>query len=112
MQMNQCTPQNAIAFVNQVRPILNAPLTPSGQTLLMLAASISSINLVKAILSCKPNVKMRDSIGRSPLHYVAAVGCIDIFELLIKSGCDPLEQTIGGETSLSKACLFAQGSII
>ncbi len=74
--MNQCTPQAALAFVNQVRPVLNVPLTSSGQTLLMLAASMSSINLVKAVLSCRPNVKMRDSIGRSPLHYTAAVGCI------------------------------------
>ena len=32
--------------------------------------------------------------------------------LLAKLGCDPLEQTIGGETSLSKACFFSQGSII
>ena len=90
MQMNQCTLQAAITFVNQVCPLINAQLTSSGQTLLMLAASMSSINLAKAILGCKPNVKMRDSIGRSPLHYSAAVGCIEIFELLINSGCDPL----------------------
>lgn len=112
MQMNQCTPQSAAAFVQQIRSAVNLPLTPSGQTLLMLAASISSVHLVRAVLACRPNVKMVDSIGRTPLHYAAAVGCIEIFELLIKSGCDPLAQTIGGETALSKACLFAQGSII
>ena len=79
MQMNQCSPQTAAAFVSQVRPVLNSTLTPSGQTLLMLSASISSVNLAKAILSCKPNVKMRDRNGRTALHYAAAVGSIDIF---------------------------------
>jgi ankyrin repeat protein len=79
MQMNQCSPQTATAFVNQVRPVLNGTLTPSGQTLLMLSASISSVNLARAILSCKPNVKMRDRNGRTALHYAAAVGSIDIF---------------------------------
>jgi ankyrin repeat protein len=76
MQMNQCNPQTAMAFLNQVRPVLNVPLTPAGQTLLMLATSLSSINLVKAILSYKPDVKLKDSIGRSPLHYAASVGNI------------------------------------
>jgi hypothetical protein len=60
MQMNQCNPQTAIAFLNQVRPVINTPLTHSGQTLLMLAASISSINLVKALISFKPDVKIKD----------------------------------------------------
>lgn len=76
MQMNQCSPQNAMAFLNHVRPALNIPLTPSGQTLLMLAASISSVNLVKAILASKPDPSLRDSIGRTPLHYAASVGSI------------------------------------
>lgn len=79
MQMNQCSPQAAASFVHQVRPALNTPLTPAGQTLLMLSASISSLNLARAILACKPNVKMRDRNGRSALHYAAAVGSIDIF---------------------------------
>jgi len=74
--MNQCTPQVALAFLAQVHPVINSPLSPSKQTLLMLAASISSINLVKATLSYKPNVALKDSIGRTALHYSAAVGCI------------------------------------
>jgi ankyrin repeat protein len=112
MQMNQCSPHSAAAFVAQVRPVLDGSLTPSGQTLLMLSASISSLNLAKAILSCRPNVRARDRNGRTALHYAAAVGSADIFELLVAAGSDPLEQTIGGETALSKACLFAQSSVI
>jgi len=76
MQMNQCTPQTAMAFVAQVHSIINMPLTPSGQTLLMLAASISSVNLVKAVISSKPNLQIKDSIGRTALHYAASVGSI------------------------------------
>jgi len=74
--MNNCTPQTALAFVAQVQPVLNLPLTPSGQTLLMLAASISSVNLVKAVISYKPNLQLKDSIGRTALHYAASVGSI------------------------------------
>ncbi len=79
MQMNQCSPQVAVAFLNQVRPVINTPLTHSGQTLLMLASSISSIHLVKALISFKSDISAKDEIGRSALHYAAAVGSIEIF---------------------------------
>jgi ankyrin repeat protein len=76
MQMTQCTPQNALAFLQQVHPVINTPLTHSRQTLLMLAASISSTNLVQATLRFKPELHLKDSIGRSALHFAAAVGSI------------------------------------
>lgn len=76
MQMPQCTPQDALSFVNRIRPVLNHPLTHSSQTLLMLAASISSINLVKAALHFQPHIHLKDSIGRTALHYAAAVGSL------------------------------------
>ena len=76
MQMTECTPQAAFSFLQQVHPVANAPLTHSRQTLLMLAASISSTNLVRATLHFKPDVNLKDSIGRTALHYSAAVGSI------------------------------------
>lgn len=112
MQMADCTPQAAFTFMNQVRPALNIPLTHSSQTLLMLAASISSTNLVKAALVCQPSLHLKDNIGRTALHYAASVGSIEIFELLVQAGSKVEEQTIGGETPLSKACVFGQGDII
>ena len=96
MQMAECTPQAALSFMGQVHPVLNAPLTHSGQTILMLAASISSVNLVRAALQYKPDLQARDSIGRTPLHYASAVGSIDIFELLVQAGSQAEAQTIGG----------------
>ena len=79
MQMNQCSPQAAISFLHKVRHLLNTPLTHSGQTLLMLAASTSSINLIKAALQYQPNTQLKDHIGRTALHYAAAVGSSEIF---------------------------------
>ena len=76
MQMTQCTPPAALAFLQQIHPVINTPLTHSGQTLLMLAASISSLHLVQAALRFKPQVQLKDSIGRSTLHFTAAVGSI------------------------------------
>lgn len=76
MQMNQCTPQQAMGFVTQIRPVLNHSLTPSKQTLLMLAASTSNLNLLKAALSHSPPANTPDSIGRTALHYAAAVGSL------------------------------------
>lgn len=55
---------------------------------------------------------MKDTAGRTPLHYCAAIGSIEIFEQLVSKGSNPLEQTIGGETPLAKACMFSQGDII
>ena len=46
------------------------------------------------------------------MHFAAAVGCIDIFQMLAAAGCNSLAVTIGGQTPLSKACLFCQGDII
>lgn len=112
MQMNECTPQAAVSFISQVRTALDTPLTHSGQTIIMLAASVSSINLVRATLAHQPEVHLKDKIGRTALHYAAAVGNIEIFELLVKAGARVKEQTIGGETPLAKACIFAQGDII
>ncbi len=112
MQMTQCSPAAAHAFLAQVHPCLDLPLTPAGQTLPMLAASISSLPLLHAALPYRPNLSARDSLGRTALHYSAAVGCIQAFELLVGAGCDACAETIGGETPLSKACTFAQGEII
>ena len=52
----------------------------------MLAASTSSLNLIKATLHFKPQLHLKDSIGRTALHYSAAVGNIEIFELLVQAG--------------------------
>ena len=76
MQMTGCNPQTALTFLQQTHPLINTPLTPTQQTILMLAASISSINLVKAALHFKPQLDLKDSIGRTVLHYAAAVGSI------------------------------------
>ena len=112
MQMADCSPQTAHSFISQVRPLLDAPLTHASQTLLMLAASLSSLPLVQAALSHRPQLSLTDTAGRTALHYAAAVGSIEIFEGLVTAGCQPEAQTIGGETPLSKACTFGQGDII
>ena len=96
MQMNQCTPQQAMVFIAQIHPLLNHPLTPSKQTLLMLAASTSNNNLLKAALAHSPSTNSQDSIGRTALHYAAAVGSVEAFELLVQCGADPKAVTIGG----------------
>lgn len=62
----------------------------------MLATSISSVNLVKATLHFKPELHLKDNIGRTALHFAAAVGNIEIFELLVQAGSQIEEQTIGG----------------
>jgi ankyrin repeat protein len=74
--MNQCTSQAAIAFINQTHHLINTPLTNSGQTLLMVACSINSINLIRAAIGFKPNLNIKDNIGRTVLHYCAAIGSI------------------------------------
>ena len=96
MQMSQCTPEAAKVFLLQVKTLINTPLTHSAQTLLMLSSSIASVNLVIAILNHQPNIKTKDNIGRSALHYAASVGNSQIFEMLIKCGADPKDLTIGG----------------
>ena len=54
----------------------------------------------------------KDTGGRTALHYAASIGNLKIFEELVENGSDPLDETIGGETPLAKACTFSQGDII
>jgi ankyrin repeat protein len=78
----------------------------------MIACSIGSLPIVNACLHYGAIVHTKDTAGRTPLHYCAAIGSIEIFEKLIEKGSNPLELTIGGETPLAKACMFCQGDII
>ena len=109
MQMSKCTPEQAEQFVRESLDFISAPLTESGQTLLMVASSINCLFIVQACLYYGANPNSQDSIGRTALHYAAAVGSIEIFELLTQKGANPIAQTIGGETALSKSCMFSQG---
>lgn len=78
----------------------------------MIAASVGSYHITKQCLVNGSNPNLKDTVGRTAVHYAASVGNLDIFELLVKEGGDPLEETIGGESPLAKACIFCQGDII
>jgi len=45
----------------------------------MIACSIGSVPIVFACLNYGANVKTKDTAGRTPLHYCAAIGSIEIF---------------------------------
>ena len=45
--MPNCSPAEASAFMKYAYPFLNSPITPIGQTLLMIASSVGSYFLVR-----------------------------------------------------------------
>ena len=90
MQMAKCTKQEAQIFVAESANYVNTTLTDSGQTMLMIASSISCFNIVEQCLLRGANVSVKDSIGRTALHYAASVGSIEIFEVLIQQGSNPI----------------------
>jgi len=74
--MNQCNQQESDNFLSKCSNYVNQPLTESRQTLLMVACSIGSLQIVNSCLKHGVNVFLRDTVGRSALHYAAAVGNI------------------------------------
>ncbi len=94
--MNQCNQQQANEFISKCKKYINCILTQTGQTLLMIACSIGSVPIVVACLQNGSDVTIKDTAGRTALHYCAAIGNIHIFEYLISRGNNPLDQTIGG----------------
>lgn len=112
MQMPNCSEEEAMLFSGKAAQYLNERITPTGQTVLMIASSVGSYHLVRGCLLNGANPIMKDSAGRTALHYAAAVGSLRVFEELVNRGTNPLEKTIGGETPLAKACIFCQGDII
>ena len=47
MQMPNCSPQEASQFIKIAIPFLNTNITPTGQTLLMIASSVGSYFIVR-----------------------------------------------------------------
>ena len=84
MQMPNCTPAEALNFIGKALPFLNQPITPTGQTLLMVASSVGSYYIARECLLHGASVEMTDKNGRTALHYAASIGNINIFEELVK----------------------------
>lgn len=78
----------------------------------MVASSVGAYYVVRECILHGAEINKQDAAGRTSLHYAASIGNINIFEELVKEGGSPLQQTIGGETPLTKACIFCQGDII
>lgn len=96
MQMPNCNPAEALNFISRALPFLSHPITPTGQTLLMVASSVGSYYIARECLLHGATVDAIDNNGRTALHYAASIGNINIFEELVKEGADPRRQSIGG----------------
>ena len=61
------------------KPVQDPEITP-----LMLAASLGTAKVVKAILKSNPDVNAVDTVGRTALHYACRRGDIEIFKVLME----------------------------
>ena len=61
------------------KPVQDPEITP-----LMLAASLGTAKVVKAILKSNPDVNATDTVGRTALHYACRRGDIEIFKVLME----------------------------
>ena len=61
------------------KPVQDPEITP-----LMLAASLGTAKVVKAILKSNPDVNAVDTVGRTDLHYACRRGDIQIFKVLME----------------------------
>ena len=61
------------------KPVQDPEITP-----LVLAASLGTAKVVKAILKSNPDVNAVDTVGRTALHYACRRGDIEIFKVLME----------------------------
>jgi ankyrin repeat protein len=54
--------------------------------LISVAVFLNAINCISALLVHRSNLTITDSLGRTPLHFAAAFGNLDILELLTQAG--------------------------
>lgn len=83
---------------------IDAVVQPPGITALMLCTSIGSPEATALVLSLKPNVNVRDTIGRTAIHFACRRGSVEIFNLLV--GIEDIDldaQTNAGITPLMNA---------
>lgn len=77
-----------------------------GETPFTQALSSKKVDLVKAMLACKPELNKKSNEGWYPLHTAAYYGPAEVVDLLVKSGADvnaignfdgwtPLQMAIG-----------------
>ena len=72
-------------LINKNKELVNLQLD-EGKTILMMAASIGEMDLVKLILDKKPDVNIKDDNGLSALAYALMNEQYDSAKLLIESG--------------------------
>lgn len=76
---------NANAIVNYVS-------TVNGNTPLMNAAAWGNIPVVKLLLSAQANINIKNKIGQTTLAVAMGSGKVEVLELLIDAGANPLEK--------------------
>ena len=60
------------------------------RTPLHFAVRTKSVAIVQSLLEHKPQLNIRDLDGNSALHLAAEAELVDIFELLLKAGSNPM----------------------
>ena len=71
-----------VKLVNAGYPV-NEPITSTGTTLTMLAASSQcTADDFQQILGLGPDLNMRDRVGRTALHFACRAGRLEVFNLL------------------------------
>ena len=66
--------------MNVASPYACLSLTPENQNLLMVASSIGAYYVAKQCILIGVGLNQVDNVGRTALHYAAAIGDIRIFE--------------------------------
>jgi ankyrin repeat protein/thiol-disulfide isomerase/thioredoxin len=71
---------------------VNAKAGVNGVTALMYAALRGNIPLVRILLDAKAQLNLKDNVGRTALHFAAHDGKIEVMEMLLAAGADPLAE--------------------
>jgi ankyrin repeat protein/thiol-disulfide isomerase/thioredoxin len=71
---------------------VNAQEGANGDSALMYAAVRGNIPLVRVLLDAKAQVRLKDAVGQTALHLAARNGEIEVMELLLAAGADPLAE--------------------
>jgi ankyrin repeat protein len=80
--------------------------------LISVAIFLNAIRCISALLVHKSNLSITDLLGRSPVHFAAACGNVDILDLLAHERADLLGKDAKGRNILHFSAKFGQVRVL
>lgn len=91
----------AVADALQADPAqAKAVQNPPGWSLLHIASFVDRDDIIQQVINLGADVDARNELSATPLHYAVNEGRLELAEILLRNGADPMAKSVDGATPL------------